>query len=95
VKVANKEALAAFNCLLSVVGAFVFAFFATGLLVKNNAIAQVLVAVIVSTIVAIADVYFLLKKLHFDEIKNSDSGKASALFLTRAPLTAIEFLQRK
>ncbi|GAU89756.1 hypothetical protein RvY_02267 [Ramazzottius varieornatus] len=71
-KVANKEAMGAFNCLLTVIGSFVFAYFATGLAVGNNVAAQVLIAVIVSAIVAIADVYFLLKKIH-----NSEQGSSS------------------
>ena len=75
VKSANKDALAAFNCLLTVVGSGVFAYFATGLIVENNVITQILVAIIVSAIVAVADVYFLIKKLHYDEVKAAGIGK--------------------
>ncbi|OQV18013.1 hypothetical protein BV898_07954 [Hypsibius exemplaris] len=78
-KSANKEAIAAFNCLLSVIGAFVFAYFATGMVVEDNVIAQVMVAVVVSTIVAAADVYFLIKKLHHDELKASGLDKPTKI----------------
>lgn len=75
-KVAQTESLAVFNCLLTVFGSGVFAYFATGLAVGDNLVAQILVALLVSCVVAVADIYFLMKKLHKSEVE--DDKKRSA-----------------
>ncbi|XP_055347045.1 uncharacterized protein LOC129594391 [Paramacrobiotus metropolitanus] len=74
-RVAQTETLAVVNCLITVIGSGVFAYFATGLAVGDHLIAQVLVAILVSCVVAIADIYFLMKKLHKSETTDDTAAR--------------------
>lgn len=74
-KSTNKESVAVFNCLLTVFGAGVFTYFATGLAIGDHLVAQILMAVLVGCVVAVADIYFLMKKLHNLDVEDADRKK--------------------
>uniref|UniRef100_A0A914W194 Transmembrane protein 199 n=1 Tax=Plectus sambesii TaxID=2011161 RepID=A0A914W194_9BILA len=76
----NKQAVAVFNTVLTVAGAFAFGFFGIDFAypsARMDFAVKMMFGLVIATIVFFADLYFIVKNMNIDENAQLDAGKKS------------------